>query len=113
MVFGTENIRNIALIGHGGNGKTTLTEAVLYNLKITDRFGNTQDGTTVSDFDPEEIRRRISISATVEPVEYKGYKINFLDCPGYFDFAGEVTGALSVADAAVIVMSGVFRGFYL
>ena len=65
MVFGTENIRNIALIGHGGNGKTTLTEAVLYNLKITDRFGNTQDGTTVSDFDPEEIRRRISISATV------------------------------------------------
>lgn len=107
MVFGTENIRNIALIGHGGNGKTTLTEAVLYNLKITDRFGNTQDGTTVSDFDPEEIRRRISISATVEPVEYKGYKINFLDCPGYFDFAGEVTGALSVADAAVIVMSGV------
>ncbi|MDD6204037.1 MAG: elongation factor G [Firmicutes bacterium] len=107
MGISTEFIRNVALLGHGGDGKTTLTEAILYRLGATDRFGHVEDGNTVSDYDPEEIKRRISISSTVEPVEYKGYKINLLDCPGYFDFAGEVTGALSAADAAVIVMSGV------
>ncbi len=107
MGYGTEFIRNIALLGHGGDGKTTLNEAILYSLGVIDRFGKVEDGNTVSDYDPEEIKRTISISTSIAPVEYKNNKINFLDCPGYFDFAGEVTGALSVADAAVIVLSGV------
>lgn len=107
MGYNTEFIRNIALLGHGGDGKTTLTEALLFSLGVTDRLGKVEDGNTVSDYDPEEVKRNISISASIVPVEYKNNKINFIDCPGYFDFAGEVTGALTVSDAAVIVMSGV------
>lgn len=95
------------MVGHGGDGKTTLTEAILFSMSAVDRQGRVEDGTTVSDSDPEEIRRRISISASLVPVEYKGCKINLLDCPGYFDFAGEEYGALSVCEMAVIVMSAV------
>lgn len=107
MGFSAECIRNIALIGHGGDGKSTLAEAVLFSLGVTDRLGKIEDGNTVSDYDPEEIKRKVSISSTVIPVEYKKNKINFLDCPGYLDFAGEVAGAVNICDAAIIVMSGI------
>lgn len=100
-----KNIRNIALIGHAGEGKTTLAEAMLYNLKATDRMGKVDDGNTVSDFDPEEIARKTSISLSVAYGEYNGYKFNVLDVPGFFDYEGEMIEALAVADGAVIVTS--------
>ena len=105
MSYSAQNIRNICLLGHGGNGKTSLAESILYQTGAIDRMGKVTDGNTTSDYDPEEIRRQFSISTSVIPVEYKGCKINILDTPGYFDFAGEVTEALRVADAAVIVCS--------
>jgi len=98
-----KNIRNIALIGHAGEGKTTLAEAMLYNMKATDRMGKVDDGNSVCDFDAEEIARKISISLACAYGEYKGYKFNILDVPGFFDFEGEMIEALSVADGAVIV----------
>ncbi len=104
--YQVKKIRNVALLGHGGDGKTTLAEAMLYTAGETDRFGRISDGTTVSDFDPEEIKRKFSISSTVLPIEWKGVKINLLDTPGYFDFAGEVCGALRVVDGAVILVTG-------
>lgn len=105
MSYSTQNIRNVCLLGHGGNGKTSLAESMLYLTGGTDRLGKVTDGNTVCDYDPEETRRQFSISAAVAPVEYKGCKINILDTPGYFDFTGEVMEALRVADAAVIVCS--------
>lgn len=105
MSYSVQNIRNICLLGHGGNGKTSLVESMLYLTGGSVRLGNPADGNTVSDYDPEEIRRKISISTAIAPVEYNGCKINVLDTPGYFDFAGEVTEALRVSDAAVIVCS--------
>lgn len=106
MQYSADKIRNISLIGHGGDGKTSLAEAMMYYTKGIDRMGKTADGTTVCDFDPEEIKRKISISAAVAPVEWNGYKINVLDTPGYLDFEGEVLQALSASDSAVIVVSG-------
>ncbi len=103
MNFSAQNIRNICLLGHGGSGKTSLAERMLYATGSTLRLGNTADGNTYCDFDPEEIRRGISISTTVAPVEHRGCKINILDTPGYFDFAGEVIEALRVCEGAVIV----------
>jgi elongation factor G len=105
MSYSAQNIRNICLLGHGGNGKTSLAESMLFLTGGTDRLGKPADGNTVCDFDPEETRRQISISTAVAPVEYNGCKINVLDTPGYFDFSGEVMEALQVADAAVIVCS--------
>ena len=105
MSYSTQNIRNVCLLGHGGNGKTSLAESMLYLTGGTDRLGRVADGNTVCDYDPEETRRQFSISTAVAPVEYKGCKINILDTPGYFDFSGEVMEALRVADAAVIVCS--------
>lgn len=107
MQYKAENIRNIAFMGHGGDGKTTLTESILFGTGAADRFGKIEDGNTVSDYDPEEIKRHISISASLAPVQYNNYKINIIDCPGYFDFLGEAIGALNAADGAVIVMSAV------
>ena len=104
--FQSNQIRNICLLGHGGDGKTSLTEAMLYLAKATDRLGKTADGNTVSDFDPEEISRGISISASLSNLVWNGKKINVLDTPGYFDFVGEVKQALSVADSAVFVVDG-------
>ena len=103
MSYSPHNIRNICLLGHGGNGKTTLVESFLYMTGARDRLGKTADGNTICDYDPEEIKRQISISASVAPIEYNGCKINVLDTPGNFDFAGEVVECLSVADAAVLV----------
>ena len=105
MSYSVQNIRNVCLLGHGGNGKTSLAESMLYLTGGTVRLGNPVDGNTVCDYDPEEIRRQISISAAVAPVEYNGCKINVLDTPGYFDFSGEVIEALQVSDAAIIVCS--------
>ena len=105
MSYSVQNIRNVALIGHGGNGKTALAESLLYMTKAIDRMGKAADGNTVCDYDPEEVKRQISISLAVAPIEYKGCRINVLDTPGSFDFAGEVMEALRAADAAIIVCS--------
>ena len=103
----TTNIRNIALMGHGGEGKTTLVEAMLYAAHITDRQGKVEDGTTVTDFEPEEIKRRCSISAATAPIDWAGKMLNVIDVPGYFDFIGEMTGPLRVVETAAIVVSAV------
>jgi len=99
------NIRNICLLGHSGSGKTALTESLLYITGAIDRMGKNADGNTVCDYDPEEIRRNISISTSLVPLTYKNVKINVLDTPGGFDFSGAVMEALCAADAAVIVCS--------
>lgn len=105
-VYTTDKIRNIALLGHGGCGKTTLVEAMAYLSGITTRMGKVSDGNTISDYDKEEIKRLFSINTTVVPIIWEDTKINVLDTPGYFGFVGEVEEAVSVADAAVIVVSG-------
>ncbi len=105
MSYSVQNIRNVALIGHGGSGKTALAESLLYMTKAIDRMGKATDGNTVCDYDPEEVKRQISISLAVAPIEFKGCKINVLDTPGGFDFSGEVMEALRAADAAIIVCS--------
>lgn len=105
--YGTEKIRNVVLVGHSGSGKTTLTEAFLFNTGVTTRMGKVEDGTTVSDFDEEERRRKISLATSVIPVEYHDHKINILDTPGFTDFQGEVRSAIHVAEAAVIVVDAV------
>jgi len=102
--FQTENIRNVILLSHTGAGKTQLTEAMLYNTKVTTRMGTVEDGNTVSDFEPEEIKRKSSTSTTLAPLEWKKAKINVIDTPGYFDFVGEVKSALRAADAALVVV---------
>ena len=105
MRYSVQNIRNVCLLGHGGSGKTALAESLLYITGAIDRMGKAADGNTVCDYDPEEVKRQISISLSVAPVEFKGCKINVLDTPGSFDFAGEVMEALRAADAAIIVCS--------
>ena len=105
MSYATNSIRNICLIGHAGSGKTALTESLLYMTGALDRMGKSADGNTVCDYDPEETRRQISISAAVAPIDYKGCRINILDTPGSVDFSGAVMEALRAADAAVIVCS--------
>ncbi|MGD0610190.1 MAG: elongation factor G [Anaerolineales bacterium] len=105
--YTTENIRNIALVSHGSGGKTMLAEAFLHVTGATTRLGKIDDGTTVSDFDDEEIRRKLSLSTAVIPVEYQNCKINLLDTPGYTDFIGEVISALRVADGAVVLVDSV------
>lgn len=108
-VYGTEQIRNVVLLGHGGAGKTTVAEALALITGVTKRMGRVPDGNTISDYDKEEIKRQFSISTTLIPLEYQGesgpIKINLLDTPGFFDFVGEVEEAISVADAAIIVVN--------
>ena len=103
MALSQNDIRNIALIGHSGEGKTSLAEAILYNAGALDRLGKVDDGNSTMDFDQEEISRKISISLSVANCNYKGKKINIIDVPGYFDFECEMLEALAVADSAVIV----------
>lgn len=102
--YKVDQIRNVALLGHGGSGKTTLTEAMLYTTKAIKRMGKVEDGNTVSDFDKEEISRQFSIGTSVIPVEWNNSKYNILDAPGYFDFSGEVISALRVAGGAIIMV---------
>ena len=106
MGISADKIRNIALIGHSGEGKTTLAEALLLNMKVIDRQGKVEDGNTVMDFDPEEIAKKSSISLATASGMYHGYKINVIDTPGFFDFECEMNLALDAADCAVIVTSG-------
>jgi len=105
MGYTTDKIRNVCLLGHGSTGKTSLAESMLFLTGASDRLGRVSDGNTVGDYDAEEIKRQISISAATLFTEYKGHKINIIDTPGYFDFAGEVSQAVRVADAGIIVCS--------
>jgi elongation factor G len=105
--YKTENLRNVGLYGHGGSGKTTVAEAMLFNTGVLDRFGKVDDGTTVTDFDPEEVKRKISISAATAPCEWKENRINVIDTPGYFDFVGEVVASLKVVDGAIIAVDSI------
>jgi elongation factor G len=102
--YGTEFLRNVALLGHGGAGKTSLAEAMLFVAKGINRLGRVDDGTSIMDFDPEETRRGITINTSLAPVEWKDNKINILDTPGYFDFVGDVIAAVTVADSALLVV---------
>jgi len=106
MTYTADKIRNVCLLGHGGDGKTSLAESMLFLTKGTDRLGKISDGNTVCDYDPEEIKRQFSISSTLAPVEYNGNKINIIDTPGFFDFAGEVAQGLRVSEAALILLTG-------
>jgi elongation factor G len=105
--YPTDHVRNILIVGHGGAGKTSLVEAVLHATGATNRVGRVEDGTTVTDFEPEETRKQISVSLAVAPVEYDGFKVNLLDAPGYADFVGDVRAALPAADAVLFVVSAV------
>jgi elongation factor G len=105
--YTTEFLRNVALVSHGGAGKTMLAEAFLHATGATTRLGKVEDGTTVSDYDEEEQRRKISLYASVIPVEHRNHKINIIDAPGYTDFVGEMISALSVADGAIILVDAV------
>ena len=113
-MYTVNSIRNICLLGHSGSGKTALAESLLYMTGAIDRIGKNADGNTACDYDPEEIRRHISISTSVVPLEYHNVKINLLDTPGAFDFSGAVMEALRAADAAILVCSakdGITVGF--
>jgi len=103
--YASNRVRNVVLLGHSGSGKTTYAEAALYYSGATKRFGKVEDGNTVSDYEAEEIRRKVSINTSVIPVEWQDTKINFLDTPGYFDFAAEVKLAMNVADTGMIMVS--------
>ncbi|MFM8322345.1 MAG: elongation factor G [Chloroflexota bacterium] len=105
--YTTDKIRNVAMVSHSGAGKTMLAEAFLHFTGATTRLGKVEDGSTASDFEEEEIRRRLSLSTSVLPVEYRDVKINLLDTPGYTDFVGEVISALRVADSAMVLVDAV------
>jgi elongation factor G len=105
--YSPEKIRNVLLFGHQGTGKTTLAEALLFISGATTRMGTISDGNTVCDFEPEEIKKQLSVSLAMTPIEWGDHKINLLDSPGYADFIGETQAALRVTDLAVMVVSAV------
>src|SRR3990172_2654704 len=102
--YKTEEIRNAVLVGHGSTGKTALCEAALYVTGAVNRLGKVEDGTTTSDYDPDEVKRGFSINLSLLPCEWKGCKINLIDTPGYADFVGEVKAGVRAADVAVLVV---------
>ena len=102
--YTSETIRNVALVGHGGCGKTTFLESVLLETGATGKMGKVEEGNTISDYDKMEIEKGYSINTSVVPVIWKESKINFIDTPGYFDFVGEVNAALRAAEAAIILV---------
>ena len=102
--YGLESIRNVVLLSHSGDGKTSVSEAALFNAGAITRLGRVDEGTTTSDYDPDEVKRKISINLTMLPSEWKGTKINLIDTPGYSDFVGEVKAAIRVSEGAVIVV---------
>ena len=95
-------VRNVSVIGHSGAGKTSVLEAMLYYTKATDRFGKTTEGSSMIDFDAEEIRRGLSVYTTIVPIEWEDSKINFIDTPGYLDFVGEKQGGFAVGDSSLM-----------
>ncbi|MGB3129906.1 MAG: GTP-binding protein, partial [Dehalococcoidia bacterium] len=102
--YRSEQIRNVVLLSHSGAGKTSLSEAMLFQAKAITRIGKVDDGSTTSDYDPEEAKRKISLSTSLIPFEWNKTEINVLDTPGYADFVGEVKAAMRVAEGAVIVV---------
>ena len=102
--YNAKHIRNAALVGHASTGKTSLAEAVAYLTGLTDRLGKVADGNTICDFDPEELKRGASVSLSMLPVEWKDTKINLMDTPGSFDFAGGMSEGIRAAGSAVIVL---------
>src|SRR5688572_14606074 len=102
--YATEKIRNLVLLGHGGTGKTSFAEAALFVSGGINRLGRVDDGTTTSDFDPDEVKRKVSINASLLPCEWKDHKVNIIDAPGYADFIGDAYSGLAAADAAIIVV---------
>ena len=105
--YTADAIRNVCVLGHGGEGKTTLTEAMLFNAGLLDRMGRVEDGSTTTDYDAEETKRHISIATALAPFEWKNSKVNLIDAPGFFDFYGEVYEAMALADSAIILCSAV------
>ena len=105
--YDAKDIRNVLLVGHGGAGKTSLAEAMLFTAGAITRMGTVEDGNTVSDHDPDEQRRGISVSLAMAPIEWKGVKINVLDAPGTADFIGDVRSAIRAVDAVLVVVSAV------
>jgi len=101
-----KNILNIAIAGHGGSGKTSLAEAMLFLSGASDRLGKVDDGNTICDFDPEEVKRKTTVTTAVAPLEWKNYKINLIDAPGLFDFEGGACEAIRAADTVLITVSG-------
>jgi elongation factor G len=102
--YATADIRNVALVAHGGTGKTSLTEAMAFHAGLVNRLGRVDDGSTVSDFDPDEIKRKISVNLSIVPIEWNGVKINLIDTPGYADFVGEEKSGLRAADSAIVLV---------
>src|SRR5438067_13171180 len=104
--YTADAIRNVGLFGHGGAGKTSLAEAMLFLSGATNRQGKVDDGTAVTDYDPDEVKRKMSVSAALAPLEWRDNKINVIDAPGYADFFGEVVQAMSVSETAIVVVDG-------
>src|SRR5215210_440533 len=102
--YNSDQLRNVGLFSHGGSGKTSLLEAMLFTSKATNRIGRVDEGNTVSDYDPDEIKRHISVQLSIAPLEWQDAKINVIDCPGYAEFVGEVKAGMRVSDTALLLV---------